>query len=87
MTKMIGGGGLSVVSPVSIPVGTFLHGKLSYFAHVVEFSAEIVWAEPFSIGESSRTRYGLSFTQISQESLLAIHDIINNSQHRPAQAV
>ncbi len=78
-TKMLGGGGLSVISPLSMPVGTVLHGKLSYYAHVIEFSAEIVWAEPFSIGGASRTRYGLAFTQISQDSLLTIHDIINSA--------
>ena len=76
-----------MVSSLSIPVGTVLHGKLSYFAHVIEFSAEIVWAESFSIGEASRTRYGLTFTQISQDSLLTIHDIIDKSQSRPIKTV
>jgi hypothetical protein len=85
--KILGGGGLSLISPVSMPVGTVLHGKLSYYAHVIEFSAEIVWMEPFFIGEATRTRYGLTFTQISQDSLLTIHDIINKSQHRSIQLV
>lgn len=84
-TKMLGGGGMSVTSPVLLPIGTVLHGKLKYYARVIEFTAEIVWVENVLAGESSQARYGLSFSQISQEDLLSIHDIINTSKNRKIQ--
>jgi hypothetical protein len=79
-TKMVGGGGFSVISPVSLPLGTLLHAKISHYAREIEFTAEIVWSEEVLIGEEIQAKCGLRFTQISQESLLSIHDIINNAQ-------
>jgi hypothetical protein len=81
-TKMLGGGGFSVISPVLLPLGTLLHAKISHYAREIEFTAEIVWAEEILIGEEIQAKCGLRFTQISQESLLLIHDIINNAQNR-----
>ncbi|MBI1824199.1 MAG: PilZ domain-containing protein [Nitrospirae bacterium] len=86
-TNILGGGGISVISPVLLPVGALLHAKINHYARVIEFTAEIVWAEEVLIGESIQSRCGLRFTQISQDSLLSIHDIINNSQSRPFQQI
>jgi PilZ domain-containing protein len=84
-TKILGGGGISVTSTLSFPVGTFLHAKLNYYARVIEFTGEIVWTENGIIDGILQNRYGISFTQISQDSLLAIHDIIDQFKCRPIQ--
>ena len=85
-TEIVGGGGMAIVSPVDLPVGSIVHGRLSYFARQMEFSAEIVWGEQRTGNLGEGKRFGLRFVQISQDTLLSIHDIINRNPERSTQS-
>lgn len=85
-TRFLGGGGISAILPVPLPVGTILHGKLALYASVIEFTAEVVWIDEVTRSDAGPSLFGLRFSQISQENLLAIQDMINRSREGRIEA-
>jgi hypothetical protein len=76
-TCSLGGGGLMFTSPLHLKVGTLLQMRLFYYARQIEFSAEVVWT-----GKGAGFQCGVQFTQISQDDLLEIHQILETCQNR-----
>jgi hypothetical protein len=81
-TCSLGGGGVMFTSPVFLKVGTLLQMRLFYYAHQIEFSAEVVWSGKGAGRKEAGFQCGVQFTQISQEDLLEIHQILETCQNR-----
>ena len=80
-TKSLGGGGLMFLSPVKLSSGTRVEIRLFYYAHVIQFIAEVVWTEQLVGTETADFKCGLEYVKISQDDLLNIHQILENHRN------
>ena len=74
--KSLSGGGISFLSPVLLTVGTEIEMTLYKVTVPITFTAEVTWTEKLGDFQTERFKYGLKFTQISDEDLANIYQIV-----------
>jgi hypothetical protein len=74
--KTLSGGGISFLSPVLLTVGTEIEMTLYKVTVPITFTAEVTWTEKLGDFQVERFKCGLKFTQISDEDLANIYQIV-----------
>ncbi|MHB8483477.1 MAG: PilZ domain-containing protein [Nitrospiria bacterium] len=75
--KTIGKGGLMFVSPIPLSIGKELSMRLRYYSRSIEFTVKGVWLEKIQKNKNSMFRSGAVFTEISDENMDHINQILN----------
>jgi hypothetical protein len=81
--KSLGYGGLSFISPVPIKVGTSVEITIFNFMDEITFGAEVTWTKKTPESKKPNFNVGLKFTQISDENMVKIHQIVNSNLTNP----
>lgn len=74
--KMLGCGGLMLISSIPLVKGTRLEIELFHDRHKIPFTAEVVWTRNGLLAGTESLHCGLRFLNISQESILHVHQIL-----------
>lgn len=77
--KSLSGGGISFLSPVPLTVGTEIEMTLYKLTVPITFTAEVTWTEKVGDFQTERFKCGLKFTQISDEDLADIYQIVTST--------
>ena len=72
-------GGLMFASPVPLTIGTRLEMKFKGSTGQIIFTAQVTWTEPVFENQTSKFKCGLMFTEISDENMVQIYQILNNT--------
>jgi uncharacterized membrane protein len=81
--KSVSGGGLMFISPVPLTIGTRLEMTIYNFIVQINFIAEVIWIQKVLDAKPSQFKYGLMFSQISDENLVQISRILNSNIPNP----
>jgi hypothetical protein len=77
--KSLSGGGVSIISPLPLSVGTQIEMTLYNFAVIITLTAEVIWVEKVKDSQGGKFKCGLTFTQISDEDLVHIYHFVCKS--------